>query len=244
MKKRKNKFIGVILAAGMGDRLGKITKSTPKPLIRVNRKPLIWYTINFMKEMGVSDVLVIGGYQFEKLKKKVKQIDSRVKVIKNPEFEKGNIFSLISAMPEIKNSFLLANADHIYKKFIQGLVLRNLQGITAFCDFDRNLGRDDMKVQVKDDKLLNISKTLTEFDGGYVGMTYCNKKYLSQYFAVAKNLKDKEKDSVVENILKELVSRGLVRISDISSQGWLEIDTPEELKRAEKIVSKNLRYFI
>ena len=114
-----------------------------------------------------------------------------------------------------------------------------LQGIKAFCDFDRPLGDDDMKVWHNDYKLARISKKLTDFNGGYVGLTYCGNEKLETYKTIAGQLLAGGEDNVVaEDVLRHLAGSGRdVHIGDISGHGWLEIDFPEELERAKQELS-------
>ena len=53
----------IILAAGVGSRLGDITKTLPKGLVDVNGKSIIERQISSFKKNGINDiVLVIGGF--------------------------------------------------------------------------------------------------------------------------------------------------------------------------------------
>ena len=59
----------VILCGGKGTRLGKITKKTPKPLIRINKKPFIEYLINFYQKFNFDKIYLIGFYKPQQFKK-------------------------------------------------------------------------------------------------------------------------------------------------------------------------------
>ena len=48
----------VILVGGKGLRLGKITKKTPKPLLKINNKPFLDYLINYFIRFKVSNILL------------------------------------------------------------------------------------------------------------------------------------------------------------------------------------------
>ncbi|KAF0695854.1 Aste57867_13374 [Aphanomyces stellatus] len=52
-------FQAVILAGGSGVRLYPLTEETPKPLLLVNNKPLLYYQLALLENSGFSDVLVI-----------------------------------------------------------------------------------------------------------------------------------------------------------------------------------------
>ena len=53
----------VILCGGKGKRLGNITKKTPKPLIKINKKPFIEYLINFYQRYHFDKIYLIGHYK-------------------------------------------------------------------------------------------------------------------------------------------------------------------------------------
>jgi len=48
----------LILAAGTGQRLGRITEETPKPMIEIFGKPILEHNINLLKKAGVTDILI------------------------------------------------------------------------------------------------------------------------------------------------------------------------------------------
>ena len=52
---------GVVLAGGLGKRLGPLTKITNKHLLPVYDKPMVYYPIAQLAEAGVKDILVVTG---------------------------------------------------------------------------------------------------------------------------------------------------------------------------------------
>ena len=61
----------VILAGGLGSRLGKLTKKNPKALIKINKKPFIYYQLKYLSKQGFKNVLICVGYLGDRIKKYV-----------------------------------------------------------------------------------------------------------------------------------------------------------------------------
>ncbi len=58
----------VIIAAGKGKRLSPITSTTPKPMIPIGGKPLLEHSILSLREVGITEILIIVGYREDIIK--------------------------------------------------------------------------------------------------------------------------------------------------------------------------------
>ena len=65
----------VILCGGRGKRMGSLTTSIPKPLIKIREKPIIWHIIKGMYKNGFRDFIFPLGYKGNKIKEFVKSLD-------------------------------------------------------------------------------------------------------------------------------------------------------------------------
>lgn len=57
--KKNDSLKGVILAGGLGTRLYPLTKVTSKHLLPVGNEPMVFHSIKQLKEVGISDILII-----------------------------------------------------------------------------------------------------------------------------------------------------------------------------------------
>jgi CDP-L-myo-inositol myo-inositolphosphotransferase len=235
----------VLLAAGLGSRLGALTKDIPKALVAVAGKPLMFHALEFAARLRPAQVLVVAGYGFPLVARALDQGQARspalaglaIELVENTSFRDGNLISLLAARPRVSEGFVLLNVDHIYRASIARVVAPDVAEVTAFIDTDRNLGADDMKVERgPDGRVRRIAKTLTKFDAGYVGMTRVPTSALPRYWQTADAALAEEGRAIhVERILGRLAESDAAPLCrDISGHGWLEVDTAEERAAAEQ----------
>ena len=55
----------VILCGGFGTRIGHETKYKPKPMITINKKPIIFHVMNIYKKFGYNDFILAAGYKHQ-----------------------------------------------------------------------------------------------------------------------------------------------------------------------------------
>jgi glucose-1-phosphate thymidylyltransferase len=63
MSKHGDDLKGIVLAGGLGTRLGPLTKITNKHLLPIYNKPMIYYPISQLAEAGIKDIVVVTGGQ-------------------------------------------------------------------------------------------------------------------------------------------------------------------------------------
>jgi choline kinase len=231
----------VLLAAGLGSRLGTLTRDIPKALITVADRPLLAYAVEFARTAGADAITVVGGFGFELVAAEVARRALPVRLVENRAFRDGNLISLTTARAHVEGAdeLLVMNVDHIYRPAIAALAGAPADDVTAFVDTDRELGADDMKVE-RDGagRVRRIAKTLTTWDAGYVGMTKVPRAAAARYWATVDAALAEEGRAIhVERVLARLADAGTPpACRDISGHGWLEVDLPEERDRAHEAV--------
>jgi|SRR5450432_2508237 len=229
----------VLLAAGLGSRLGPLTERIPKALIAVGGQPLLAYAVRFAERAGARALTVVGGYGYELVEAEVQRRALAVTLVRNEAFRDGNLVSLMTARPRVAmdEELLVMNIDHIYRPAIAEIVAKPASDVTACIDTDRTLGDDDMKVE-RDGAghVRRIAKTLESWDAGYVGMTKVPAVAAARYWAMADAAVAEEGRAIhVERVLARLaMTERPPACRDISGHGWLEVDLPEERDRAEE----------
>lgn len=65
IKNKKNKIF--ILAGGLGKRMGYLTKRTPKPMLKIKKKPILEHQIIFFKKKGFENFIISVNYLSKKI---------------------------------------------------------------------------------------------------------------------------------------------------------------------------------
>ena len=114
LKINSKKIIPIILAAGRGSRMGRLTKNKPKSFVKIDKsKRLIDKVINNFEMLGFENKVIITGYrsnQFNQFKKTYK--------IKNRKWKSTNIFGSLICADKILSKYqcIISYADIFYEK--------------------------------------------------------------------------------------------------------------------------------
>jgi choline kinase len=232
----------VLLAAGMGTRLGDLGGGMPKALFDAGGKRLIDRALAFATQLGARERIVVGGFQFDRLSAHLGELPADVRLVENAQYRAGNLITLVTALPKITGSVFVMNIDHVYRPGVSERIREQAgEEITAFVDFDRALMADDMKVGLDEHRhITKISKQLPTWDCGYVGMTFIPAAHLARYRRAIADVQQTIGESAhVEQVLQRLADdREPVAVGDISGIGWYELDTPEDVAKALPELSK------
>jgi choline kinase len=227
----------VVLAAGFGLRLGALTADRPKALVEVGGATLLEHALRFASALHARDVIVVAGFRRDLVEEHLGALAiPGVRVVDNPRYAEGNLHSVDAALALVRGTFLLANCDHVFPDEAAVRVADAVgDEVTAFCEFDRPLAPDEMRVKLgPDGAIARIGKTLTSYDAGYVGLTHVPSARLDAYRYAVDRARELHRDAAVaEHALQALADDGTpVRAAGLDGIAWNEIDTPEDLERA------------
>lgn len=219
----------IILAAGKGVRLGKLTEETPKPLLRVCNKRMIDTCIGALRCIGIKDIEVITGYkheQFEKLEDF--GMYKGVTFTFNKDYDKGNnILSLNCA--KTKGDVIILDADQL----LDPTIFKSLDFSHSFycnqpCVADTT---SDWEIKSTDDNIiLSIDITHCSLYGKQLKSISFWRDY--DFEVLKSKIKAKVKAGEVntywDNVAVEILPTTLIYTYQVSNQEAIEIDTYED----------------
>ena len=107
----------VVMAGGLGKRLGAITKNVPKPIIKINGKPFLYYLLQNLTRQKFVNFQFLLSYKNLKIKnfleKYSKQNPIKYKIFIDKKKKQGTYKSLISIYKNLSSEFFYTNADEI-----------------------------------------------------------------------------------------------------------------------------------
>lgn len=223
----------VILAAGLGSRLGDLKHNKPKAFLEPLGlgKSLIERSIGILSECGIKDIIIGTGYQnifFDELCERYPYIST----MKNEKYEStGSSQTLEVLKSRIKEDFLLLESDLLYeKRAVESLLNDKRKDIILASGKTNSLDEVFLELDEKQ-KLAQLSKDpsrLKKIDAELVGISKISyESFLDFDFSLAK---DYEYLLVGFDVLK------------IDKLIWCEIDCKEHLERAESFIIPKLDY--
>ena len=128
-------MIAIILAAGRGERLGKLTADKPKCLLELGEETVLDYQIRLLVESGIKleDIYIVGGYKAELILKKYDNV-----IINNRYYNTDNSYSLNLALQvcaDKSDSILVLDGDLVFDiKDINTVINSSVEDIILVCE--------------------------------------------------------------------------------------------------------------
>lgn len=239
----------IILAAGMGKRLGELTQNNTKCMVKVNGISLIDRTLTQLSSLNLSRVIIVVGYKGDNLRNYIGNAYKGLKIeyIENPVYDKtNNIYSLSLAKKELQeDDTLLIESDLIFDDSLFPLIVNNPYPNLALVD-KYETWMDGTMVRLDDENnIVNFvpKKAFKYSDVDYyyktVNIYKFSKDFLrSQYVpfldAYTKALGNNEYYEQVLRVIT-LLDKCELKALPLDGQKWYEIDDIQDLDIAETI---------
>lgn len=237
----------IIMAAGKGSRLGRMTENLPKSLLEVKGKRILDINIAMLHKYGIWDITIVTGFQDEKFIEATKDIPG-ITLVYNPFYEFANVIgSYYMGMKQLHDDFIYLHADTVCDVGIFDELLRTDGDIVLPID-TKPCDEEAMKVRMEDNKIVEITKQMpVEIAAGeFIGIAKIKKNVIEELNKAAIGvLRDKEYMSYFEDALQRVLNKKKYNIQIVETRGrfWGEIDFLEDYQKVEKNISKALIEF-
>jgi len=237
----------IILAAGMGRRLGEFTAENTKCMLPVNGHRLIDRMLGQLAELHLERIVIVTGYAGASLRN---HIDSRwaslpIVYIDNPVYDRtNNIYSLWLAREYMAASdTLLLESDLIFEPAILRLILDSSEPNVALVSKYETWNDGTMVTIDSDNNIVNfITKKAFDYndvDDYYKTVNiykfsadFARRRYLPFLEAYIKMLGENEYYEQVLRVLTLIDSSGMKALP-VDGLKWYEIDDVQDLRIAE-----------
>lgn len=240
----------IILAAGMGRRLGEYTKDNTKCMLPVNGVRLIDRTLGQLVKLQLKRVIIVVGYQGQNLIDYIgNRYDRQLKIeyIENPIYDKtNNIYSLALAKDKLQeDDTLLIESDLIFDDGMFTLLTENpypnlalvakyetwMDGTMVRLDTDNNIVNFVPKAAFDYNETDSYYKTVNIYK---FSREFSKTKYVPFLEAYSKAVGNNEYYENVLRIISFLNSHDLKALP-ITHEKWYEIDDKQDLDIAEAL---------
>jgi choline kinase len=241
--------IGMVLAAGLGKRLGHETAELPKTLLGVDGdRTILDIALANFAHVGLADAVIVTGYAHDRLAERVPALERRhgVKlelVFNDKALAWNNAYSLWCARAAFVEGVLLANGDTVHPASVEERLLaaRGPELVIAVDDA-KPLGAEEMKVHVTADGHLDrINKALdpATAQGEYIGVTLIEPAAAAGLADALETTWRRDPQLYYEDGFQELADRGgRIGIAPIGTVEWVEVDDHDDLARAREVACR------
>lgn len=248
----------LILAAGSGKRLRPLTKNKPKILVSLFGKSILQRQLELFKSCKIKDIAIVSGYKSNLLKK------FKIINFQNKNYDNTNmVVSLFSAMSFLKKKtsedLIITYGDIIYEKKNLLKVMNEKNDICIMIDkhwlnywklrFKNPLSDAESLILDSKNFIKEVGKKTNDYkniNGQYTGLIKVKGKMINKLIKFYKKL-DKKKfydgknfqNMYLTSFIQLLIKDNFKIKAVLVKNGWLEIDSIQDLNLYKRLYSKN-----
>ena len=247
----------IILAAGMGRRLGEYTKDNTKCMVPVNGVRLIDRLLGQLSKQSLNRVIIVVGYKGKELREYIESTylskpsaqnsPLKIEFAENPVYDKtNNIYSLALVKDKLQeDDTLLIESDLIFSDRIIPMIAENpypnlalvakyetwMDGTMVRLDDDQNIVNFISKDAFDYNEVDSYYKTVNIYK---LSRQFSQQKYVPFLDAYTKAVGNNE---YYENVLRiiSLLNNHDMKALPIGNEKWYEIDDKQDLDIAEAL---------
>ncbi len=245
-------MIAIVLAAGVGKRLGDFTRDHPKCLLPIGERHLLERSLESLARCGVTQAVVAVGHCADQVQSAIGESSPLpVRVIENPDYREGSILSLWYARQHLGgDDVLLMDADVLYPQALLDRLVGSRNTSCALLDGRVDGSGEEMILCAAGDRVWDIvrrraGEALTPPPGvppyDQVGESVGFLKLSAGHGAALGEILERrvgrgDRSGEYEALFPELYRRCEVGYERVDDLPWTEIDFPADVARAEDTI--------
>jgi len=239
----------IILAAGIGKRLGPTNENKPKCLLKFGGISLLHRHLANLMNFSVSEIIIVYGYQRELIDVEISLFDSKIPLttIYNPDYTMGSVVSFwcTKKFLESGSDIILMDADVLYDPQILKTLVESGKQNCFLLDREFEPGDEPVKLCISKGEIIEFRKQIDrELDFDEQGESVGFFKFAAD---VAGKLADRAQyyidngwqEEPYEEVIRDLLlkEKKAFAFEDITGLPWIEIDFPEDIDKAAAVLN-------
>lgn len=234
----------VLMAAGVGKRLKPFTEKHPKSLLEIGGKTLLERHLAILESGGIERTTIVIGHCGDQIRAKIgpRFGTMPVRYVENPRYTRGSILSMHAGLDGLAKSAVFMDADVLYHPEILHRLLRSDAPGCFLVDASAEETGEEMMIGIKDGRCRRIARRVgRDWDtvGEGVGFFALHESWLWVTRLVFDDfLRRGVVDCEYEDALNVLLQEVPCAWVDVGGLPWTEIDFPEDVAKAEKVLER------
>lgn len=232
------KIVTVIMAGGNGKRLLPLTYFMPKPLVPVNGKRLIDFSISIAMNVS-AECLVTACYKHEKLEKYLRLEYPYVICKKEPHFmgTGGSLKFQRCFIESLRPDFILVlMADHYRKLDLRAMIdyhIESRNDMTILCG---NFHEGNNQIRIRNQKAIDYTPKEISLKNDHDEYFSCMGEYFFSWSVISEILHKEKRDffDLGWDITRPMVQNGRQKIGFFVVEDWIDLGTWENLEKFSK----------
>ncbi len=237
----------VILAAGVGKRLGAVTGNRPKCLLEIGGRSLLVRYLDTLLEVGIKAAVLVVGHQQERIRAAVGDVyrGLAVRYVVNDQYRRGSLYSLWLARVAFDDDLLIMDADVLCPAtFVKRLVNSPHPNAILIDETVRQDSEERMAV-IRGGRVIALTKQLPpqppDLLGEGVGFLKVTRRDSEAMLAAMEPFVTRgDLDMEYEDTWEAFFRAVPVGYEKVGGQPWIEIDFPGDIERAEREILPRL----
>ncbi len=246
---RMNIEQAVLLIAGYGRRMGNLTESAPKCLLKIGNLSFLERSLNILSKHDIKKIVLVVGYRAEQVQDVIgdRYEGMGIKYIINPRYAETNTaYSLWLARDYLLSVSLILEGDIIFEEQILAHILSCSEGKSVWATVPVTSQRGEGILLSRNEtgyvsgvKLVrNPRNRSNEFQFKCAGIQLLTAS-IAQTFALKldETIRKGEVQKYADLVLGEILENHSMVLCSLAGMRWAEVDNPNDYQSAQQLFS-------